>query len=700
MTGSDPSSPAAGRATWQARLKLHYDFLLLLVTFVTFRLASVWFLRPGGYIRDYSDLIYYRARASWQDFGFLPYRDYWSEYPPLFAWFSVWIDRVARLFPVWEEDRFWYAVFFGAAMAVAETVTLVCLYALACRLHGDRGLRVAWLYAGLFLPVYLMGGWYDALPVMTILLALTILLTIPSGWGMVVGGVVAGIGGLLKVVPLAILAVTPLVIRRWRAVLLAGLVAAAVVVSAYAYAYVTGPTMTLASLRSLTERTGWSTLYALADGFLRLGKVVGDPFDPLSEVSQYDPQVPQRIVWLGWLMVGAAVLLLARRRQVPPQADWRVVTFAGFTYTVLLLAYPAWNPQYALYLLPFLLLLWPSARGLAYALLVSFFVLLEHPVYFNLIGPNYPPATQQLLGVDPARLLWVIVALRTVVLAAIAVDLGWMLFRPAARRWAPVVVALATILVVVWFVPDFLHTYAAGRLATTPLRPAILYLNETDASVPIVSSTLAVGRELRPLLGTPDRLLMAGGRPDRIEPLPELLAQQTPFIYVRSPGDTEAVVEALDRAGICPHRMDVGAVQLWQCNGVRTEPLALFDGGGELVAAHLPATLADSLYATLFWRATAPIDADYTVFVHVVDAAGHMVGQWDQVPGGGSAPTSSWSPGTLLADDYRLQLNLENAQLPVHVRVGLYDAATGARRAVQTTNLPTLDSSVEIRSYP
>jgi hypothetical protein len=51
----------------------------------------------------------------------------------------------------------------------------------------------------------------------------------------------------------------------------------------YALAYATGPTMTLASLRSLVDRTGWSTLYALADGFTRLGKVVGDPFDPASD---------------------------------------------------------------------------------------------------------------------------------------------------------------------------------------------------------------------------------------------------------------------------------------------------------------------------------------------------------------------------------------------------------------------------------
>src|SRR5690606_16585112 len=154
----------------------------------------------------------------------------------------------------------WYAAFFGAAMVAAETITFVSLYILARRLYGDRALRVTWLYAGLFLPVYMLAGWYDALPVMTSLLARTIMLTLRSGWGMALAGLVAGIGGLLKLVPLAVLAVTPLVARRWRDIAIAVLVAAAVVAGVYAYAYITGPTMTMASLRSLTERTGWSTL--------------------------------------------------------------------------------------------------------------------------------------------------------------------------------------------------------------------------------------------------------------------------------------------------------------------------------------------------------------------------------------------------------------------------------------------------------
>jgi hypothetical protein len=699
VTRSDGATTTDHTPGWRQRLRAHDDFLLLLATFVTFRLATVWFTRPGGYIRDYSDLIYYRSRASWQEFGFLPYRDYWSEYPPLFAWFTVWIDNLARLFPVWEDERFWYAAFFGAALVVAESVTFVCLYLLARRLWGERALRVGWLYAGLFLPVYMLNGWHDALPVMTIFVALTIMLSVRSAWGMALAGLMAGVGGALKLVPLAILAVTPLVTRRWREVALAGALALLVLAGVYAFAYATGATMTLASLRSLVDRTGWSTLYALADGFTRLGKVVGDPFDPASTVGQYDPHVPQRLIWLGWMALGAAMLWLARRRQTPPQDAWRVVGFAALTYAILLLAYPAWNPQYALYLLPFLVLIWPGWRGLIYALLLSGFVLLEHPVYFNLIGPNYPPTTQQILGLDPTRLLWVIVTLRTLVLVAIAVDLGWMLLRPAARRRAPVLVALATIPALLWFTPDFLETYRAGRLATTPLRPAIVYLNALDADLPIVASNLTVGREVRPLLTAPDRLILAGGRPDRVEPLPALLDSGQPFVYVRTPGDAEAVVAYLDASGACAQREDVGDVQLWRCH-VTAEPAAVFGDAIELAAARLPDTLDAPLYLTLFWRTSAPLAADYTVFVHVVDSSGRMIGQWDQAPAAGAAPTSSWTPGRIVVDDYRIDLDPAGAQHPVRVLVGLYDPATGARLPVTATTLPTADAAVEVRSYP
>ncbi len=391
----------------------HADFLLLTTLFLFFRLCSVLLFRPGGYVRDYSDLIYYHGRASWQDFGLLPYRDYWSEYPPLFAWFSLWVDRVSRQIPLWEDERLWYAAIFGVCTVAAELVTFFCLYQLARHIFGDAALRVNWLYAGLFLPVYMLGGWFDALPVATIFLALWLLLEWPHLIGIGLAGVVIGIGGLLKLTPLALLAVLPLVQKKVWHWLFTGGVACAVMVTGYLLAYHQGPQMTLASLRSLTERSGWSTLYAWISGYTRLGKVLGDVFDPAEQMTLYVPAYSQRIVLVVWLGLGACLLLTVWRQSEAPQPARQVVGFAAATYALLLLAYPAWNPQYALYLLPFLVLLWPNWRGVGYALALSMLVLIEHPIYHNLIGPNYPSAFSRLIGIDYKQLFLVIILART-----------------------------------------------------------------------------------------------------------------------------------------------------------------------------------------------------------------------------------------------------------------------------------------------
>jgi hypothetical protein len=681
---------------WRRWTQEHGDFGLLLALFVFFRLASVWFFRPGGYVRDYADLIIYQARASWQDYGFLPYRDYWSEYPPLFPWLSLWIDRLARQFPVWEDRRLWFGAWFGLAMVLAETVTFVCVYALARKLYGRQGLRVAWLYAALFLPVYLLGGWFDALPVATIFLALALLLFVPGAWGFVLTGTVAGIGGLLKLVPLAVLAVTPLATRQWRHVAAAVGVALLVVVAIYGITYVNGPVMTEASLRTLATRTGWSTVYALVDGYNRLGKVVGDPFDPAADVGQYDPSFPQGAVWLFWGVLGLVFLVVARRRQPPPQDPWRVVAFAALTYAILLLAYPAWNPQYALYLLPFLVLVWPGWRGVTYALLFMAVTLVEHPVYFNLVAPGYPKTVAQIVAADYRQLLTPIVAVRTVVLLAIAADLAWVLLQPRARRWVLVLAAGVAVAGLIVLAPQFYHAYAEGRLASSPLRPLAIWLNAQEETPTVVTANQDLERQLGPFLDDPARLVLAGGRPGRLDPLPALAESEAPFAFVASPQDAPEFAAFLDDRNLCPGQIALGENTVRLCNGLQPPPLASFAGGLELLAGRLPAKTDDPLYVTLLWRATEAVPGDYTVFVHVVDAAGRLVGQWDQPPGG--TQTSTWAPGNVVVDDYKVSIDRAAATFPLRIVAGLYDPATGARLPVARTELPVQDHGVTLQS--
>ena len=81
---------------------------------------------------------------------------------------------------------------------------------------------------------------------------------------------------------------------------------------------------------------------------------------------------------------------------------------------------------------------------------------------------------------------------------------------------------------------------------------------------------------------------------------------------------------------------------------------------------------------TLIWHVSTPLASALTVFVHVLDAGGHIVAQADGVPAGGRLPTTTWAPGTYVIDQHDLPNPLPAGVTAVEV--GLYDAATGSRR--------------------
>jgi hypothetical protein len=236
-------------------------------------------------------------------------------------------------------------------------------------------------------------------------------------------------------------------------------------------------------------------------------------------------------------------------------------------------------------------------------------------------------------------------------------------------------------------VPMFAQAYTAGRWEVTPLRGVALYLNSLPDDTPVVVQQSKFFRQLRPFLERTDQLQVAGGRPGRLDPLPELLAAG-PFRYVEAPGDDHQILTYLDQSGRCPTRMSLEKWRVWACNGAADTPLARFEEGIRLETVQVPDRLpADgSLPVTLFWSAEQPPARDYTVFVHVVGPDGQMMGQWDQTPAAGKAPTSGWAPGQMIADEYRVPVQAQAGAGPYQVYVGMYDPTTGARLDVASPN--------------
>ncbi len=61
-----------------------------------------------------------------------------------------------------------------------------------------------------------------------------------------------------------------------------------------------------------------------------------------------------------------------------------------------------------------------------------------------------------------------------------------------------------------------------------------------------------------------------------------------------------------------------------------------------------------SLYLTLYWQATGPIDQPFTAFVHLVNSEGELATQLDRPPAG--YPTQDWRVGEIIADQFALPL--------------------------------------------
>jgi hypothetical protein len=107
---------------------------------------------------------------------------------------------------------------------------------------------------------------------------------------------------------------------------------------------------------------------------------------------------------------------------------------------------------------------------------------------------------------------------------------------------------------------------------------------------------------------------------------------------------------------------------------------------GHAVTIHRPAAGgADgrpALDVTLYWQASRPLPADYTVFVHVSDGGGTRIAQGDGPPVAGLYPTSAWRPGQIIADHRRVALPPGSAADRLSVAVGLYTPSDGARLPV------------------
>jgi hypothetical protein len=112
---------------------------------------------------------------------------------------------------------------------------------------------------------------------------------------------------------------------------------------------------------------------------------------------------------------------------------------------------------------------------------------------------------------------------------------------------------------------------------------------------------------------------------------------------------------------------------------------AAFASGVSLTGYQLDQS-SGAVRVTLGWRLQPGqlLDSDYTVFLHLRDAAGETVAQGDGPPVGGQWPTSLWSPGVTIQDTHTITLPANLPAGTYHLVTGLYDRATGSRLPLES----------------
>ncbi|MBN2472337.1 MAG: hypothetical protein JXN59_16550 [Anaerolineae bacterium] len=412
------------RSTRSGSLSLMRDFRLLIYLFVAFRLTLLIVYQPmiiEGVERGIAaggDMAQFHAFARLSDEGLLPFRDYWSEFPPVWPWLYV---GVYRLLGGAEGTYTAFASLLGLILLAADTGNLILVRRIGGRLHGqDTGLALAWIYALLLAPAVFIWWNFEALVAFALLLALWWLLQGREGRS----ALALLTGALVKFVPLVMLGAVWRY-RDTRRALRYTLLALGGFVVVYAGIVLAFGEMGAASLVAQFSKASYGTVWALIDGNYATGVFgpIAERFDPaLAFQPTGNPAlIPSWLRLLPFAAFGLYVYMTTRCYD-----DRGLVAFVTITLLVFFLWAQGWSPQWLALIIPLTLLNFPNRGGVLALLLLSLVAFTEYPLLFVRTGDTG--------GVIAGPLVLPFITLilvRTLMLVGIVAALVGVLRRPA-----------------------------------------------------------------------------------------------------------------------------------------------------------------------------------------------------------------------------------------------------------------------------
>lgn len=402
------------------------DFRLLVMLFVGFRLLLLMAYQPlivEGSERGLGaggDRQYHFALAELTRQGEWPFRDWWSEFPPVWYWLTT---GVYQLLGENADYANWSAAI-GLILLAFDTGNLVLMRAVGTRLYTPAtGMALAWIYALTVAPLIFLWWNFETLVAFWLLLGLHGLLRKQDTRS----AVAVAIGALTKFTPALLFGA---VLRFRKPAAAARYIA--LVTGLFALVYLPllaqNAEMTLPSLTTQFGKASYQTVWALIDGNMKTGNfgTVESHFDPAAvEILQGNPPVIPSFVRLA--VAGLlGLFVFARTRRFDERG---LVAFATITLLIFFLQAQGWSPQWLVQIVPLVLLCFPTRNGVLITLVLSVLVLAEYPVLFIRTGETNGEIVGPLVGPFAA-----LVIARTSILIALCVALyGTLRQDPVSR---------------------------------------------------------------------------------------------------------------------------------------------------------------------------------------------------------------------------------------------------------------------------
>lgn len=648
----------------------HRTLLTLGTIYAATRMLAAWFTQMT-FVAYGPGFWGFLTQAQLSLGGAYPFLDYWMEYPPLFPWLTVAAYRLSLLLPPWTEPRLWFGTFLRWTGVPFEVGALLLVHALGKRLHPKAEAWRSTLWYGLaFVTLYVPLGWFDALPLFWLLLATYFLLRERP----VKTGVAVGVGLFAK--PISALALPAAWQRlktwdaRWKLLLATALSFSALM----APFLILNPQMTLAHVHNLFARSSWETIWAFLDGYFGYGLVAPfeQRFDPATAAWEAHPGGNYSL----WVTLGFALLgLYLWTRRIDWRDDRRTVAFVALTWSLFSLWSKGYSPQWGINFVPFVALLLPNLRGAIYLGLLGLVLIAEWPVAFTLLaGQRWYLA---------AVVIW-----RTLLFVLLTVEFSVIALQgKPGRAWRKGYgIALLLLLTSAGVIGErALGSYVAARLEAEPLQPTVQALEE-GPSIPsgVLCREVTICERLTPFTSK-DVFWLPDPSSWQAERLPDF-TQKHPLLWLVEEYDEETGHDMTlerylsERYGKVDQNWAGGAriSRFVALEVPSAQPVEVTFGNTIHLISYAVRVEGRLVNLALNWKALAPVEGSYKVFVHVRDEGGKIVTQNDQFPGGGFRPTDHWTVGESVRDLHGLLLPAPDLS-GFRLHVGVYDPVSGER---------------------